>query len=133
MAASKKPTAVDKTIGDALKLRRQELGLTQTELARGIGVTFQQIQKYENGGSRIAASRLSEVAEYLHVPVAYFFQGVNGADHPRTDRLDVPEAMALLERYSRIEDPALRNIVLKLVGWLAGQEENPEATPRSPL
>ena len=105
-----------------MKLRRKELGLTQLELARGIGVTFQQVQKYENGGSRISASRLSEVAEYLQVPVAYFFQAVKRADNFTTDLLDVPDALALLERYSRIGDPAVRRIALKLVGSL-GQDE----------
>ena len=122
----KKPTPADEYVGTALHFRSGEVGLTQMELARAIGVTFQQVQKYESGTSRISAGRLSAIAQALQVPVTYFFEAINGSDvRPRTlDLLKLPGASALLRHYANIEDPAIRRSVLKLARSLGGQEEN---------
>src|SRR5688572_23081261 len=107
----KKPTPVDEYVGIALRSRRNELGLTQIELARAIGVTFQQVQKYERGTSRISAGRLSAISQALQVPITYFFQAMNGSDTPKVrprtlELLRLPGASALLRHYSNIENPA---------------------------
>lgn len=76
--------AIDAAVGRRVKRRRKALGLSQTELATCIGVKFQQVQKYESGTNRIAASRLWEISEALDVPVTYFFQDIkrSGATGP---------------------------------------------------
>ena len=79
---SKKATPTDQLVGTAVRYRRRELGMSQGELAKSVGVTFQQIQKYENGTNRIGAGRLTAMAEALQVPVSSFFEAVQGAEKP---------------------------------------------------
>lgn len=71
---------VDIFVGKKLRLRRKLLGLSQEAVANAVGVTFQQVQKYERGVNRISASRMAEFAEAMHVPVTYFFEGLNESD-----------------------------------------------------
>ena len=73
------PHLVDRHVGRRVEARRRELGLTQTELSRAIGVTFQQVQKYEKGANRVSASKLWEIAEFLKVDIAHFYQGLTAA------------------------------------------------------
>ncbi|MDA7424728.1 helix-turn-helix domain-containing protein [Thalassococcus lentus] len=70
---------MDQLVGKRIKTRRQALGMTQTELATAIDVRFQQVQKYENGQNRVAASRLWQISQAMNVPVSYFFE-----DSPET-------------------------------------------------
>ena len=70
---------VDVYVGMRVRARRQQLGMSQTTLANGLGVTFQQVQKYEKGANRIGASRLARIAELLQVQVPYFYEGAPGA------------------------------------------------------
>jgi transcriptional regulator with XRE-family HTH domain len=112
-----------------MRVRRKELGLTQTDLARAIGVTFQQVQKYENGTSCVLAGRLFAIAQALQVPVSYFLQPVNVADTTKvewrtSELLRLPGASALLWHYARIAAPAHRRGILKFARSLAGREEN---------
>jgi transcriptional regulator with XRE-family HTH domain len=74
MAGTRRVAARDKDIGQRVRVRRLEKGLSQTELAMRIGVSFQQVQKYENGRNRISASRLQRIAELLDVPITFFFE-----------------------------------------------------------
>ena len=73
------PHLVDRHVGRRVEARRRELGLTQTELSRAIGVTFQQVQKYEKGANRISASKLWDIARFFKVDIGYFFEGLSGA------------------------------------------------------
>lgn len=73
----KPPDQSDKHVGSMVRMRRLELGLSQTKLAGGLGITFQQLQKYEKGTNRISASRLQQIASLLKVPVTFFFVGVS--------------------------------------------------------
>jgi transcriptional regulator with XRE-family HTH domain len=119
----------DEYVGPAVRFRRKELGLSQADLARAIGVTFQQVQKYENGTSRVLVGRLFAMSQALQVPVSYFLQPVNGADTTKVESrvselLKLPGASALLWHYSRIEAPAHRRTVLEFARSLAGQEED---------
>lgn len=68
---------IDVNIGEKIKIRRRELGMSQTDLGKQIGVTFQQVQKYEKGSNKIVASKLFDLAKIMDVPIGYFFEGVN--------------------------------------------------------
>src|SRR4028118_1271106 len=74
---TKSATEVDKQVGARIRARRQALQISQTALGEAAGITFQQVQKYENGGNRISTGRLAQIAETLEVPVAYFFDGLD--------------------------------------------------------
>src|SRR5918911_2511156 len=71
---TKRTTEVDGIIGAKMRMRRGELGMTQTGLAKAVGITFQQVQKYEQGKNRVGGSRLADIAKALDVPVSYFFE-----------------------------------------------------------
>ncbi len=110
---------IDQQIGQRLKERRLLMGLSQTALADGLGITFQQLQKYEKGHNRIAAGRLYGCAQLLDVPPEYFFEGLEGSDGGTPDETRSDEAMKLARAYYRIGDPTERFRVRKLVQALA--------------
>jgi transcriptional regulator with XRE-family HTH domain len=126
------PKAVDIHVGSRILLRRSILGMSQTKLAEALGVTFQQIQKYERGANRVSASRLVDIAQALDVPIGFFFddrpgnaifgacsecvtmiQGADGNVIPRQ------EARAFLRAYYSISDLEIRKRMLELVKSLA--------------
>jgi transcriptional regulator with XRE-family HTH domain len=119
-------------IGRRLRDRRLELGLSQVDLARRLGVTYQQVQKYERGANRIAADRLHDLARILDVPIAYFYGGAGvppglaeAADGftfesaTETDRASDEEAI-LLDAFRRIRDGRVRRRLVALVEAVAG-------------
>jgi transcriptional regulator with XRE-family HTH domain len=113
-------TAIDKHIGHRLRTRRLTLDMTQSDLSRLIGLTFQQVQKYEKGANRISASTLQELAAAVKVPLSYFFDGaqcanVDGADFDMPAFLATPDGLALCSGFARIESKALRRAVVELV------------------
>jgi transcriptional regulator with XRE-family HTH domain len=123
------PDPIDAHVGSRVRMRRQALRMSQTVLAGALGITFQQIQKYENGTNRISASALVKVADALDVDVPFFFQGAprkNGksseADllpaQPR-DLAASREGARMLHDFYRIKDPAVRACVANLVRYLA--------------
>src|SRR6187455_2972368 len=73
--AKKVPNPIDKHVGSRVRMRRMMLGMSQEKLGDALGLTFQQVQKYEKGTNRIGASRLQQIAHFLQVPVAFFFEG----------------------------------------------------------
>ena len=79
MMAKKAPNPTDKYVGSRVRMRRLMLAMSQEKLGEKLGLTFQQVQKYEKGTNRIGASRLQHIAQILKVPVAFFFEGVSGA------------------------------------------------------
>jgi len=129
-------TAVNKRSGDArdaeigrrIRALRLERGLSQTDLGNMLGVTFQQIQKYERGANRVAAGRLQRVAESLEVPITFFYEGsTSGEDRSDADTIDVglgfletAGAVRLVRAFSRIRDPEMRRTVMELVEKIAG-------------
>ena len=135
MAPRKEPNPIDVHVGTRLKSRRGAVGMTQEKLGDQLGVTFQQIQKYEKGANRIGASRLQEISRILDVPVAYFFEDAResvGADVRQPYELaedaapafegprgHPSEAHALAKAFSRIGDPRLRRRIIDLVETLA--------------
>jgi transcriptional regulator with XRE-family HTH domain len=119
----------DTEIGKRIRALRLERGLSQTELGNLLGVTFQQIQKYEKGANRVAAGRLQRVAEALEVPITFFYAGNTTETHetPETDTVDVglgfletAGAVRLVRAFSRIQDPEMRRALVELTEKIAG-------------
>lgn len=120
---------VDVTVGARIRIRRRLLNLNQADLAEALGVTFQQIQKYEDGSQRVTAARLYDIARRLGAPITYFFEGLPGptkgstVEGPAADELAehlaTPGAVELLRAFSRIETPALRQQVIALLSSMS--------------
>jgi transcriptional regulator with XRE-family HTH domain len=124
----KKPNPTDRHVGARVRMRRLMLDMTQTELADGLGLTFQQVQKYEKGTNRIGASRLQHIGEILQVPISFFFEGAAQAGEfkgiePKSlfvsDFLASSEGVALVKAYMKIKDTKLRRCVVQLVEQLS--------------
>src|SRR3954454_14169042 len=140
------PNPIDVLVGTRLRLRRNMLGLSQEKLGEAIGLTFQQVQKYERGANRIGASRLHELSEVLNVPVAFFFDDTDPVRAPATggfaeppaetfesDPLRKRETIELVQAYSSIGDAAVRWRLLELAKALAaGGEPGAEKPPPDP-
>lgn len=111
---------VDIHVGKKLKELRQLRSLTQTDIAQGLGISFQQIQKYELGRNRISASRLYELAHLLDVETSYFFAGLNEdqADEP-ANGVTTEEANRIASAFSRIKDDRLRTQISTLITELS--------------
>ena len=121
--AKPKTDSIDKHVGTRLRVRRMMLGLSQTYVGDAIGVTFQQMQKYEKGTNRISASRLQQAAGVLGVPVSYFFEGTSAKAGPAEDPMDDlanSTSLRLVMAFTRITDRELRRRILCLVEELAG-------------
>jgi transcriptional regulator with XRE-family HTH domain len=121
----KTPLSTDVRVGERLRLRRKQLGLSQQKLADQLGITFQQVQKYERGINRVGASRLQAIANALEVPIGYFFDDVellpvDGAgEFPALHVLREREELELLSAFSRITDPGVKRAVVNLALSLA--------------
>src|SRR6478752_402156 len=101
------PDPIDIHVGGRIRTRRIYLDMRQEELARELGLTFQQVQKYESGANRVSASRLWEIAAILKTPLAYFFPPKNGEDQASSYPQD-PEGIELVRLYYQIADPGMR-------------------------
>ncbi len=128
---SSRATAVDKLVGRNLRVYRLKKGLSQTDLADQLGVSFQQIQKYENGSNRVSSGRLLQVASVMDVPVTAFFEGSEDArrlDHKSVyDQLAHPQSLRLIQAFSEITDQAVRRSLVQLVEQIAGTASNASA------
>ena len=110
---SGKPEETDIAVGAHIHLRRNQLGISQSKLAEAIGVTFQQVQKYERGANRVSASSLVKIAKALNAPVAAFFGHENeGAGEQMFSVLNTPGASEMLEAYSRIRSAEQRQALV---------------------
>ena len=136
-ANPRKPNPVDVHVGGRVRLRRMLLGMSQEKLGESLGLTFQQVQKYEKGVNRIGASRLFELARILGVNVQFFFEELNGsqaspqldgfaekaADDYVVEFLNSREGIELNRAFLRIEDAKTRRAIVELVRSLGGTEE----------
>ena len=120
------PDPVDVHVGGRVRMRRLLLGMNQETLAEALGLTFQQVQKYEGGANRVSASRLSAMAEILGVPISYFFGDlqadgapVDPAEQERRERLHRPETIELIRLYYAIPDQRIRHQFLDMVKAVA--------------
>jgi transcriptional regulator with XRE-family HTH domain len=135
MAAKKAPNPVDKHVGSRVRMRRMMLAMSQEKLGDALGLTFQQVQKYEKGTNRIGASRLQQISHILQVPVEIFFEGApslpgsgNGVkDAPSasyvSDFLATSEGLSLTKAFTRIKEPKLRRRIVDLVEEIAARTE----------
>jgi len=120
--------AIDRKVGQRVRSRRLEVGMSQERLAELLGVTFQQVQKYEKGVNRIAVSRLWDISVALELPVNRFFEGVSmrGVAENRQefvdDALATPEGAQLLAMFASIKSQKLRRKVVELVKTLTEDE-----------
>lgn len=117
-------TAVDAHVGMMVKLRRVELDISQDKLATALGITSQQLKKYERGANRIGASRLYDISELLDVPIQYFFRDYgnnrqndddDGPANPLADALGDAATFRLLRMFSEMRDQTLKRRVIGLV------------------
>jgi transcriptional regulator with XRE-family HTH domain len=122
--------AIDRKIGQRVRSRRLEIGMSQEKLAELLGVTFQQVQKYEKGVNRIAASRLHDISSALDMPVSRFFEGLGPARGAGVaeaseayidDALATPEGTQLIALFASIKNPKVRRRVVELVRALADE------------
>jgi transcriptional regulator with XRE-family HTH domain len=132
-----KPNPIDVHVGARVRLRRNMLGLSQEKLGEAIGLTFQQVQKYERGANRIGASRLHDLSRVLDVPVSFFFDDMDpvrapaipagcsetGAEALDADPLRKRETIDLVSAYYRIEDPMVRRRLFDLAKALSSGGE----------
>lgn len=131
-----KPNPVDVHVGQRLRQRRVLVGLSQEKLARMVGITFQQVQKYERGANRIVASRLYQLAKVLDVPVSYFFDEISALAANDTSAVEVTsesaegyghdimaerETLELVRAYYGIQDDRVRRRAFELLRTLANQ------------
>ncbi len=110
------PRPIDVHVGSCVRSRRTLLGMNQTQLGEKLGITYQQVQKYENGANRISASRLFQMTRILDVPVSFFFDGlVEGASVWSPDDIWLKrETLEFVRAYYRIGDPAARQCLFDL-------------------
>jgi transcriptional regulator with XRE-family HTH domain len=133
----KAPNPIDKHVGSRVRMRRMMLSMSQEKLGGALGLTFQQVQKYEKGTNRIGASRLQQISHILQVPVAFFFEGAP-TFHPQnegdgmgeapsptyvSDFLATSDGLALTKAFMEIKEPKLRRRIVDLVEEIAGRED----------
>jgi transcriptional regulator with XRE-family HTH domain len=126
MAGRGRANSVDVRVGNRLRLRRTALGLSQEELGRQLGLTFQQVQKFESGSNRISASYLFDLTQILRVPVSYFF------DADQKEKNELPgdlqrflmsaEGLSLWRAFARLKDDTVRQRVIALVKAMAEEQ-----------
>lgn len=121
-------SAIDTVVGQRIKARRQALKLTQTQLAEKIGVTFQQVQKYENGTNRVSAARLWNIAAVFEVPITFFFDSIDETltEDGKTDVFADRGAMELIDLYTRLTD-AQKQAVLSFLRSVAETDSSAAA------
>src|ERR1700741_1887965 len=138
MMAKKAPNPIDKHVGSRVRMRRMMLSMSQEKLGDALGLTFQQVQKYEKGTNRIGASRLQQISHILQVPVSFFFEGAPNAypsgksdgmgEAPSpayvSDFLATSDGLALTKAFMRIDDSKLRRRIVDLVEQIATREKS---------
>jgi transcriptional regulator with XRE-family HTH domain len=134
--AKKAPNPIDKHVGSRVRMRRKMLAMSQTQLADALGLTFQQVQKYEKGTNRMGASRLQQMSDILQVPVEFFFEGAPNASAPHgsngsalsmveiDDFVSNSDGLRLIGAFLRIDNAALRRRIVMLVQEIAGDDGN---------
>jgi transcriptional regulator with XRE-family HTH domain len=130
----KAPNTTDQHVGRRVRMRRLMLAMSQEKLAAALGLTFQQVQKYEKGTNRIGASRLQQISHILQVPIAFFFEGAPNASALRSngsalsmaqidDFVSDPNGLRLIRAFMRIDNAVLRRRIVTLVQEIAGDDD----------
>src|ERR1700694_298279 len=128
MPSNKSPGAKDVEVGRLIRAQRLVCRISQTELAKKLGVTFQQVQKYEKGVNRVGAGRLTRIAEVLGVPVAFLFGAMDNGAAASTKSvnaafafLETAGALRLVHAYADIKNPRIRRALVTLAEQMAGE------------
>jgi transcriptional regulator with XRE-family HTH domain len=128
----KAPNPIDRHVGSRVRMRRMLIGMSQEKLGEALGLTFQQVQKYEKGTNRIGASRLHRIGAVLGVPVEFFYEGAphSGANHAGfaeassstyvSDFLSTSEGVQLMKAFLAIKDAKVRRKIVELITALEG-------------
>lgn len=130
---TKFPSPIDRHVGGRIRMRRMLAGISQEKLGEALGITFQQVQKYEKGSNRVSASRLQIIARVLDVPIAFFFDGAPGGEQTVsnvdvaaseyiTDFAATSEGVQLMRAFSQIKDVRARRRLIDLIEAIAEQE-----------
>lgn len=136
----KAPNPIDKHVGSRVRMRRMMIGMSQEKLGEKLGITFQQIQKYEKGTNRVGASRLQQIATSLSVPPSFFFEGApvpeaadggGGFSEPSSpayvsDFLATSDGLALTKAFMKIKDPKVRRRIVDLVESMVAEDQESE-------
>jgi len=126
--AQRSPTSADREIGRRLKIRRLDLGISQATVADALGLTFQQVQKYEKGTNRISAARLQRIAEILDVSIAYFYDEKIGESKKRQAAfalLETAYSLRLIRAFTRIKDRRTQLSTVELIEGIADANDRP--------
>ena len=144
---SKEPNPIDRHVGNRVRMQRNLLCMSQEKLGEALGITFQQVQKYEKGVNRISASRLQQIAQILNAPPSFFFQNAPGqADNGAApagfsdmassqyvvDSLSTSEGLQLNRAFARISEPKTRKRIVELVATIADQFETKKGKTSPP-
>ena len=133
--AKKSPNPIDKHVGSRVRMRRMTLSMSLEKLGDALGLTYQQVQKYEKGTNRMGASRLQQISQILQVQVAFFFEGVPSLPGTPVTKGAVPspgyvsdflatsDGLALTKAFMRIKKMSLRRRIVGLVEQIAGGDE----------
>lgn len=131
---------IDRHIGNRIKLRRNYLKMSQDKLGRAVGLTFQQIQKYEKGFNRISVGRLWEISRILNVPIAYFFEDLPRSGNEQNAEISgfgdeaqmiyKEDSLRLLNAFNKIRNPQTARIVFDLLQALVATPKETEYEPR---
>jgi transcriptional regulator with XRE-family HTH domain len=133
--AKKIPNPVDKHVGSRVRMRRMMLSMSQEKLGDALGLTFQQVQKYEKGTNRVSASRLQQVSNILQVPIPFFFEGAPHLPGHSGGMRDTPspayvseflatsDGLALVKAFTCIKNKKLRRSIVEFVEQIAGVDD----------
>ena len=136
IATTKAPNTTDKHVGSRVRMRLQMLAMSQVQRGDALGLTFQQVQKYEKGTNRMGASRLQQMSDILQVPVEFFFEGAPTASAPHgsnrsalsmadiDDFVSNSDGLKLIGAFMRIDNAAVRRRIVMLVREIAGDDGN---------
>jgi transcriptional regulator with XRE-family HTH domain len=136
IATKKAPNPIDQHVGSRVRMRRKMLAMSQEKLGAALGLSFQQVQKYERGANRIGASRLQQISDILQVPVEFFFEGAPNASAPHgfsgstlsmaqiNDFISDSDGLRLIGAFMRIDNAAVRRRIAMLAQEIAGDDGN---------
>jgi transcriptional regulator with XRE-family HTH domain len=133
----KSTTSIDVEVGSRVRMRRMTIGMSQEKLGEMLGLTFQQVQKYEKGTNRISVSRLVDIADVLGVEIDYFFKGLRGPKSTQglsepesppyaSEVMSTPEGLQLIRTFATIRSGKIRRSLVQLVSVLATSAEAPD-------
>ena len=129
------PNPIDQHVGARVRMRRKMVAMSQEKLGAALGLTFQQVQKYEKGATRIGASRLQRMSDILQVPVEFFFEGAPNSSAPHgsnkselwmaqiDDFVSDPDGLKLIGAFMRMDNAAMRRRIVMLVQEIAGDDD----------